>query len=101
MNCKQGDLAFIVGSELGNTGKIVKVIRFLGECPYFDSIDWFDGMGPCWLVETQGSQICVQNTAGVNGFHKVCPAPDSRLRPIRPGDVSETTDSDLKLKETA
>lgn len=91
MNCKPGDLAVIIRSEAGNEGKILRVIRFVGEVPGWVGSDR-------WETDT-----LVPGKLG--GWS--CAVQDSNLRPIRdPGDdaVDETLQrlpAPHRAKETA
>lgn len=101
MNCKQGDMAFIawVAPEGRHAGMMVEVISPIGIAPVqYDGEHWFrKGDGFIWLVKSLGSPLADQ--FGVE--YSICPCPDNALRPIRPGDISETTDSELGIKEPA
>lgn len=66
MRCKEGDIAVIVLSTLGNAGKFVRCIKLAEE---------FDGV---WVIDKPLGRLMGQ---------AVCLAEDYRLRPIRdPGD---------------
>lgn len=91
MNCKQGDLAFVVSSEAGNIGKIVTVVRpaaFSEYCDFRHSDEGFH-----WWIRAEGSPIL--DTWG--GKHREESFPDAWLRPIRPPaqDESVTTGEGL------
>ena len=78
MNCKPGDLAFIVRSDFPeNIGRIVRVVAASGNWTYASGT-YFN-----WEVAVIGSPLTgnkdgryVKDTAGI--------IPDSFLRPIRP-----------------
>lgn len=92
MNCKPGDIAIVIKSAAGNEGKIVEVLSPLGEDPVIGRTMWCEGEGFCWLVRSSGSPI---KTSRGRIFGEA-PIPDARLRPIRPGDLDESTDTDIK-----
>ena len=75
MNCKQGDLAVIVRSTIGNEGKVLTCLRLAtsAECraKRFDHGDW---LGPVWVTDAS-----IRHSE--NG--RTCLYPDSRLRPLR------------------
>lgn len=69
MNCKPGDLAFIVGSAFPeNIGRIAQVITLLS--------GWQE---PSWLIRVAHSPIQTNQ-----GPFMECGCFDSHLRPIRP-----------------
>lgn len=77
MNCKQGDLAYVVRGyrERRNLGRLVECIRYVGSVPEHEGDD-------LWLVD----QLMVWS----NGLSPY--VPDHCLRPHRPGHLVETTD---------
>lgn len=96
MNCKPGDLAILTKSMIGNEGKIVKIIRGLGEDPYYEDYVWCIGRGFCWLVEFQRPSPDL-----FGDLHQCMPAPDAWLRPL-PGILElEDTTTDTPIKELA
>lgn len=81
MNCKKGDMAFVVrGKQIENRMKIVKCIAFIGSLDGFRAND-------LWLVD---KPMVFRNACG--DIIEEPYAPDSALLPIRPGDLHETTD---------
>lgn len=96
MNCKRGDLALVVRIQanfeeheflLGTT----VVVRYLAN--FGMSITSGSGFNvinlltePVWIVDHRSGEYMFR---------------DSSLKPIRPGDLDETTDTDMKLKVTA
>jgi len=91
LNCKQGDLAFVVRSGAGNEGKIVRCVAWLGRPPlgHGDA-----GLSDCWHVEPElPSRLGVINNA----------CSDSRLRPIRglPESETETISDVIELARVA
>ena len=63
MNCKQGDIAIVIRSTMGNEGKIVQCIRYIPE--YQGSADWWEldvispegkpyGIKDSWLKPIRG-----------------------------------------------
>jgi hypothetical protein len=96
MNCKPGDLAIVIKSAAGNEGKIVEVLSPLGEDPVIGRTRWCKGRGFCWLVRSSGLPISFKQ----GGFASEAPVPDAWLRPIRPADLDESTDTDIKKKVT-
>jgi hypothetical protein len=92
MNCKQGDLAVVVRG-VANLGVIVKCER-LARRAELDSL-WYESDEPIWVVDG-----LLLTRAG----RRLPLAPDSFLRPIRPGDISDEEVRDLyapKLPEHA
>lgn len=87
MNCKPGDLAVIVRSNVGNEGAIVQVIKALGVEPEFGGYIWRKGVCRgqfCWLVK---SNRPLKTSAGGARWSKLeIPVPDSVLRHIRDSD---------------
>lgn len=78
MNVKAGQKAIIIKSFVGNEGKIVEVLEYLGENPVYGAgRPWNTGDGPCWLI--QGFEN-MTNTLG-KVFSKA-PIPDAWLRPV-------------------
>lgn len=75
MNCKQGEMAFIVKSMAGNEGKIVTCIR-LSPGHLFFKIGEIDA----WEVDVE----LPSEPKGTTRF-----VPDAWLRPIRPGDMED------------
>lgn len=92
MNCKPGDLAFVVREDKGceqNIGLIVKVLdRELCD-------------GDEWRVVCEYSQMVAYwahtNKATPGRVGEEIWIPDSYLRPIRPGDISDEEVRDLYL----
>lgn len=81
MKCKQGDLAIIVKSWAGNEGKIVRLLRFVGEVQGMA----FDNR---WEIDRH-LPTCRGRT--VNTF------PDAWLRPIRPDSEPTSFESHREL----
>lgn len=84
MNVQQGDLAIIVESKAGNVGKIVSVIRFVGEVKNWAGKDR-------WEIDRKlvGDLGNYTNTVR-----------DSSLRPIRDQPGTDETLSWAKVPET-
>ena len=103
MNCKQGDIAVIVRSKLGNLGLLVEVVAPIGVHPIGTSIvvagqSWrIDGDTYLWEVRSLGSGLMAEN--GMR--YVVRPLPDSRLRPLRPGEepLDEAEPASLDIRE--
>lgn len=94
MNVKQGDLAIVMHSETGrNLGKIVEVIKLLGESPVFDGRSWGIGDGLLWLVEAKGAPISVRFGPPL----AVVPMPDAWLRPISGIPLNDEVTDDLEV----
>lgn len=93
MNVKPGDLAIQIKSWANNQGKICKVIGPMGYNPLFEGRIWLPGEGFCWMVEYH-SPIKVNH-----GFKvKICPCPDSWLRPVSGLPDEQHTEEDNKLE---
>lgn len=93
MNCKPGDLAFIVHSEAGNEGRIVLVLG--PSRPKGPGANAY-GELPLWWCEGQGSPL--QDTFGF--LNTEFNFPDAYLRPIRPDDLEEQVPSAMELEVT-
>lgn len=76
MNCKPGDLAVIVRSEMGNEGKLLTCIA-LHPAGYDNAAPW---LGPMW--ETDRNDITCANMIDVP-IRNNSLVPDAFLRPIR------------------
>lgn len=74
MNCKPGDLAIIVRSEFGNSGKIVTCLRLASYAEVPADMQWRDF--PVWIVDRNIPGTC---SSGPHIW-------DDYLRPIRPND---------------
>lgn len=87
MNCKQGDLAIVVGSDFGQNGMIVTCLRLLKTNEVVDNIRFLKP-GVTWVVDRPLTYRSAH--LGVRVAHI---APDEALRPIgKPSDdeVDET-----------
>ena len=85
LNCKVGDLAIVVRSQMGNAGKIVKVISPSSNgWKSSDGRTWqqLPGDGVMWIVECAGG-LAFQDSSGRRGVLKARPFRDADLRPIR------------------
>lgn len=82
MNVKKGDLAIIIKSSAGNSGKIVEVLEFLGENPIYNDEYFCINRGPCWLVH---SDRPLNSGEMLTTF----PIPDAWLRPVSGLDVGD------------
>lgn len=93
MNCKPGDVAYVVGSPNGrNYGKVVTVIRLasVGEvlaALHAAGIAAVPGVRPpaMWLVEPSLTAQCAMTFKTAEMPYAV----DDYLRPIRPGNVTD------------
>jgi hypothetical protein len=81
MNCKQGDLAFIVNGntshfrpEPENVGRVVRCLRIVP----------VSGMGPVWHVASEGSPLYVVWNADERDMESTGLIEDANLRPINP-----------------
>ena len=81
MNCKPGDLAFIIRSDFPeNIGLIVRVVSWGGMLRHRSG-----GALSLWNVEAQGSPLRGKwLSSGVVSSERVSLVPDQDLRPIRP-----------------
>jgi hypothetical protein len=80
MNCKQGEMAFVVGSEFGDNGLIVTCLRRLMPGEAIDGTR-FMNPGETWVTDK------MLTYSGQHGYRRAHIAPDEALRPIRdPGD---------------
>lgn len=78
MNCKQGDMAYVVSSMAGNEGKIVRCLRQV-QSPF----------GPAWVVDPVLFRLDGSPFTGVW---------DSSLRPIR-GDLLDDSETSAQPRE--
>lgn len=87
MNCKQGDLAVIVDSDVGNCGKIVRCVSLHGSRTHdLDGLK-FDGYSSIrWVIDPPVSCGWVGG-----GFGNLYTIEDQDLRPIRPTDGEDET----------
>lgn len=99
LRCKQGDLAVVIKSEVGNESKVCRCLKFVGSLPYefgfFTSDDF-------WLTDSS-----FKMEHGVTGAISYIPyMRDSQLMPISPSDEQKDEfskevddDFDFELKE--
>jgi hypothetical protein len=78
MNCKQGDLAYVFKSQLGNYGKVVTCLELLPA-----GTEWDETLGPIWKINTP---IVGMKAIGGERYQSYT-IPDIALRPLR-GDLS-------------
>jgi len=93
MNCKPGDLAVLIRSELGYEGAIVEVMRFIGEMRFHYPTGLRIVARDCWEVRGRLDPVHMREVARV-GVSAGCGAvPDAWLRPIRdqPGEDETLT----------
>jgi len=93
VNCNPGDMAMVINSVAGNTGKMVTCVRLL-TC--LETIMVADTEGPVWLIDSELNWRHVRS--GVSSPLPWCP--DRKLLPIRPDGEVETREEDLTLEET-
>ncbi|BBP99103.1 hypothetical protein BSFA1_42320 [Burkholderia sp. SFA1] len=87
MNCKSGDLAYIVGGDTNpssNLGRIVEVVRLEGT--YAD-------IGPVWVARSR------HLLKTVHGFKDEFHTADAWLRPISGFPLDEETPAEINLPE--
>jgi hypothetical protein len=82
MNCKQGELAFVVRSAAGNDGKIVRCVR-LATLDEVNAAQMMPDKGAYWVIDRVLPTVLGRLTTL---------APDAWLRPIRPEADPVTTD---------
>jgi hypothetical protein len=96
MNCKQGDLAIVVRSTVGNEGKIVSCVKLFGylpSCPH-NGVHWANGIDTDYL-EIDPPVIGRHNATG-----ELSPCsffPDAHLRPLRGDLLDEETETGREL----
>lgn len=74
MNCKPGDLAYLLASFRDeNVGRVVQVVRRAGD-------HWL--MGPMWVARACGPLPTVDYGGRPSGDHATAECPDAWLRPI-------------------
>lgn len=92
MNCKKGEMAFVVKSYCGNEMKVVTCLEFLGEI-LFES--------PCRAVRFTAAAWKIEPPLiGMSGRLTAVVA-DRCLRPIRPGDMEDETPVARELEVSA
>jgi hypothetical protein len=83
MNCKQGDLALVVGS-LRNNGKVVTCLELLAAGAEYVE----ESVGPLWRVD-RPLEYTIDALPGIVATKYL--APDRKLLPIRPRPCPECT----------
>lgn len=90
MNCKQGDLAVIVGSW--NPKNLGAIVRVIGPFVWSEWPEWTNDAFQCWVIESEGRLLIASD----GSQHRRRPYGDENLRPIRdPGD--DATDEMIEL----
>lgn len=90
LNCKQGDLAIVVKSTMGNEGKIVRCLKLLEggdavETSIGGKVIFSDkdvNVGVSWIVDN----FVAAASTELFGLVSIKAAPDIALRPIRDTD---------------
>jgi hypothetical protein len=100
MNCKPGDLAIVTGGARtpGLAGMIVEVQRPYVDGSMLDSGRWYVGSEYSWVCRSaSGRKLPVLGypIPAVRFVNERAIA-DSILRPIRPSDLVEPTETDVK-----
>ena len=100
LNCKQGDLAIIVKSKMGNEGKIVRCLELLvtDHVPDLNGTLWkyMHGTRPIWRVDRA---INFGNPhASPADVVQVTYVSDDKLRPLR-GDLTDDETETTQEKE--
>lgn len=89
MNCKPGDLAYIVQSDAGNEGVVVEVIRLCDERTRIHG-------EPTWLCRTSTPRITNMGFPDTESGVQ-----DRRLRPISGVPVHDEEHDETPIKEAA
>lgn len=93
LNCKPNDIAISVSTELPeNNGILVRVVR-----RHINTLEWDYGDTPAWWCSSD--QLLTwkfRSTGRVLKGHEG-PIPDQSLRPIRPGEQSDSTGTQVTL----
>jgi hypothetical protein len=98
MNCKQGDLAYIIKAiRPENIGKVVQCIECIG---FYEQYSSFGLHGEVWWAPTSDYLWVIQNSGSIETFFgtsKEAVIPDSWLRPIKtdPEDLEKTRNEEL------
>ena len=87
MNCKQGDLAYVVRSYAGNEGRIVRCVRLL-PCKRWRLPNGVIFTEPSWVIDC----ALAGWTGGLENS-----IPDHQLRPITPPPGTVTDEEVRKL----
>jgi hypothetical protein len=93
--CKQGDMAMIIKSMVGNEGKIVTCIRFVPSAlfPILNSAAGqlrAESISCCWEVDRKLPAVGLDNRMGTGNV-----IPDAWLMPIRPGDLNDDSTDEI------
>jgi hypothetical protein len=99
MNCKPGDLAIVVGATytLALNGRIVEVIRPAVAGAIYAGKYRDEGGMRAWVCRSAANTpLPWKLFSGNTAYLAERPIADSALRPIRPGDLDETIDTDVK-----
>jgi hypothetical protein len=85
LNCKPGDMAFIVGSDFEQDGLIVTCLRRLCPGDVVDGIRFWSP-GTVWVIDRK-----IKYWSADIGEQEAHICPDENLRPIRPTDGQDET----------
>jgi hypothetical protein len=104
MNCKSGDDAIIIKAiNTENIGRMVKVVKLVGDLTMFQEYDIGDGItreavadGVHWYVVP--TRFPLISGLGGETFHAVLP--DAWLQPIRGISTPEKFETETPLEET-
>jgi hypothetical protein len=101
MNCKPGDLAYIVGLKFSveNIGMVVEVIRPAVPKEIFHSKTGKSvGLGTChraWVIRSCGKPIVWRTPDCELGMFDIAPIGDENLRPISGVPVTEDVEDEV------
>lgn len=106
MNCKQGDLAFIIESAIPeNLMAIVRVLELVPDATGLlqspDGRQWVGVGEPTWMVRSEGRPLLTATDDGIVGWgHQERPFLDRCLKPIREPDEDETEREPIAEEQT-
>jgi hypothetical protein len=97
MNCKPGDLAYVIRAVVTPemVGAVVSVLRSAVHMETVDGIR-YEVTEPGWVVESAGSSLPVRSNDGILRIVKRRVVMDRLLRPISGVPVNDEVTEDLK-----
>ena len=98
MNCKQGDLAYIVNDESShfkpepeNIGRVVRCLHIV----------LMAGMGPVWQIEAHGAPLYVYWAEGERDRERTAMMEDANLRPLSAEDQTVLAEHNAAMRAAA
>lgn len=81
LNVDVGDFA-ILHSDDKNDGKIVEIIKYAGEKPWWKGHLFVEGEGPCWIVASLKGTFEVDYSDSTKRLMEKMPIPDHMLEKV-------------------